>query len=466
VWRLGLLLATVVPACDCNGGGGAGAIDAAISMDAQVDAASGSVRVTVLKRDRTGDVDPTARVVFLDPNGTVLADKPVDPNGVAQTEMPDGGELLVIRVQEEPGQRRADITSVRGVQPGDDLIAGRLRWPGLIAGTQTSMNATFSSIGPYEYSEYRFHTACGTVPGVDDIASVSLPLFPSCHDATFGLLAVAPTYDNAVPRFSWAYVPDVTYVENGQIQLPTWTAMQDFTVTLSGLPMNMYMGALLHWSIIDDMPLAQTMPSEFPTTVSPGVEQATCEYAAGVGAGSYVKVFVQDFEHGTSQVVHERVLHSSPDGLAFQYGSSQLPQIITLPDSTGTGARWTEIGTNQSDMRVVYWQGTWADGPTAVDVRWTIIDDGATAGSVDITALPPTYSKVDARLATDVVYDFPGGQPSVYYVDYTHITSFAEARRWGDNLVDSILKTGVFTGMEYERRLSTHPTAIYPPPNG
>jgi hypothetical protein len=74
-----LALATLFafPACACNGDGDHSANDAAPTADAQLDAGVDprSVRVTVLKTDRSGEPDASARVLFLDPSGAVIDDR-------------------------------------------------------------------------------------------------------------------------------------------------------------------------------------------------------------------------------------------------------------------------------------------------------------------------------------------------------------------------------------------------------
>src|SRR5690349_4605238 len=140
------------------------AIDDAAIVDAAipgVDALVLPVTVTVLTTLGNGAPDLTARVLFQDPDGIVVADDAVDAAGHARALLPRGGTVSAIRVTTDtPTDRAASITTLRGVKSGDDLTFGLKATPAITnVGGQTMMTATFSLA--MDATSYTLHTPCG-----------------------------------------------------------------------------------------------------------------------------------------------------------------------------------------------------------------------------------------------------------------------------------------------------------------
>src|SRR5690349_9878621 len=141
-----------------NGGDAGAGSDAAGSVDAN----QTPVTVTVLTSTNDGTPDSTAKVVFQDPDGNVVADVMVDPQGRAQSPLPRGGSVTAIRTLTDTSTNlTAQATTITEVAPGDALTFGLTASPGISQGGQTTMSASFPLVSGATL--YSFSTPCGTI---------------------------------------------------------------------------------------------------------------------------------------------------------------------------------------------------------------------------------------------------------------------------------------------------------------
>ena len=235
-------LALVLAACSiapkhATGSGGDDATgDGGDGSDGGGSAATTMVELTVLSLDSDGLPDTGAVAMFVDPNGNLIADGLVDAAGHAQADMPDGGSVTVLRINDEtPTHRNVGLTTITAVRPGDKLVVGDTASPTAFPGAPTTMAVTFT---PYaaNYS-YMFYTACGGTGGSSGTASLSL--YDACHGNTFDLLAVATSTDTP-PDVRYVAIPNVPYVANGTITVPNaWSSTGSFMATLANVPANL-----------------------------------------------------------------------------------------------------------------------------------------------------------------------------------------------------------------------------------
>jgi hypothetical protein len=431
------------------------ALDAAPTpSDTSLDGGGDAVVVTVLTLDRTGDIDPTARVLFVDPDDTLVVDQAVDADGHAAASLPLGGSIHVIRSADAGTTHTAHIETIRGVKPGDHLTAGKLRAPNLHEGSPTTMTATWTPVGVIPNNQTQFFTACATTPGVNNSTSVSLPLSDGCHDSNVDVLAIAPEPGgpSVTYGFVWLSVP---YVAGGPFVIPnTWTVMQLSSGTLIDEPSTVF-GIMLRSTLFHGVPVAvQIVNSALDVShPSPGVEvYSKIAYPQGVGDGTFVQVQLHDFTNSEGRQYCDYVTPNVPDTVMFDYTPLALPWVTTAPVGSASGATWSEVGTQTIDARIVYWQGSWqANGETS-EVFWTLVDDGRTPGEVLLPRLPASYASFDPGLAVGAI-SLP--EPSVYYVNYDVLDGYDASRPYGDMLADPIGSLGAFAGVELQRRLST-----------
>ena len=118
--------------------------DAAGNNDSRDDAARSTIQVKVLSH--TGDgAALNATVVSTDNNGTLIAEIASGPAGASSIPIVAGGTVHVI----EPTANGIDrITSIVGVQPGENLTFGMARRPVQLTGPSETIGLSYPVLGP------------------------------------------------------------------------------------------------------------------------------------------------------------------------------------------------------------------------------------------------------------------------------------------------------------------------------
>lgn len=185
---LSSLLVLAVPAC---GGDDtvvvipdAGAADG--GSDAPVaDAASSAVAVIALD----GDGQPDQGIVLLvhDGPGRLVDRTTTDQLGLAALEVPPGGRVTAVQ---RAGERRV-ITSVIGVQPGDELLFGA------VADVPVQQSFTFGGPRHPDAAAYRFLSSCGRA--VDRADPTTVLMFREACTSELVQLVVVPLSATGAP---------------------------------------------------------------------------------------------------------------------------------------------------------------------------------------------------------------------------------------------------------------------------
>ncbi len=408
------------------------------------------VQLTVLSTSLDGQPDTGAIAVFQDPSGAAIADGLVDAAGRAQADMPAGGSITVIRVV-DPSSTERDVamTTIRGVQPGDQITVGSTASPASFTGGSSMMTASFTPFAA-NYT-YMFYTTCGGVGGSG--SSVQLPFVDSCHGASFDLLSVA-TSTTDPPDVRYIYQTGLTYAANGSVTVPdSWSSMASFTATLTNVPANLADVGLTHATLLGKISAAPV--SNSVTQPSPGVVAEMTSYPPSVGNGALVSLVMHNTNASGFQTVDVRT-QAVAATLGIDLAQQALPWLVGTPTGTLTGASWDQLEGGAPDVRLVTWSGHWTDGARTVFVNWTL-EDGEHATSVALPALPAKYAAYDPGKASGVTVSPP---PSVRYLDYDVLDGYDAARRYGPNLGDSLIDLGVLTDRPVVRRLSRTPLRL------
>jgi hypothetical protein len=416
------------------------------AADAAIDAAPAPVRATVLTASGDGSPDTTAKVVFQDPDGTVVSDTAVDAMGRAQAVLPRGGTVTAIRITTDTMTTLfASVTTITGVKPGDDLTFG-LKAAATITnqGGQTTMTATFPLAS--DATLYQFFTPCG-FSGSNNVSPVTLNFRDSCHGTTFDLLGVASGGSLTTPRF--VKLTSVNYQSGGSFNIPlSFSTMAPFTVNLTNVPDAVSNMSVNRSSMIGNQPVATTNAS---VTGDPpaGDVSITLPFPQGVGTRSELLISMNhpDAAHNQWHEVHTATLGTSA---TMDLGKQQLPWFRDLVQ-TPTGATWTMVAAGDApDGMMTQWSGRWTSGTRSVLITWSVAQPAEMAG-MTLPRLPAAYAMLDPGQQTVAV------KPSfmtLYMADYDNLTGYDELRQMPETLlVPSIGNMGAFVGLSFQRRV-------------
>jgi len=437
-----VLAACSIPSKHSGGGGDDTTGDGGTGSDGG-SAASTLVELTVLSLDDDGLPDTGAVAMFLDPAGTVISDGLVDAAGHAQADMPAGGSVTVLRINDEtPTHRNVGLTTITSVRPGDKLTVGDMASPTAFPDAPTTMSVAFT---PYaaNYS-YMFYTACGGTGGSAGTATLSL--YNACHGSTFDLLAVATSSDT-VPDVRYVAIPNVPYANNGSITVPnSWQSTGSFVATLANVPAN-----LSSLSLTRSLYLGEAVaPTASGSVDAPqaGLVSVAAPYVQGLGTRSQISLALHEQNASGFQTFVARVANTAgTQGLDL--GQEPLPWIAGVVSETATTVSWDQIGSGTPDVRLVTWGGYWTVGTRTDYISWTIEDANVTS-SLALPGLPAKYAEFDPTLQTNISL----GHAAVMYIDYDRLAGYDEARKYGPELGGPLESLGVFVDQPVQVRLS------------
>jgi len=428
-------------------------VDAAI-VDADIDALVLPVTVTVLTTLGDGAPDLTARVLFQDPDGTVVADGAVDGAGHARAVLPRGGTVSAIRVTTDTQtDRAASITTTRGVKSGDDLTFGLKSAPAITnVGGQTMMTATFPLA--MDATTYTLHTPCGFTRALTSPATL---LFrDSCHGTTFDLLATTVGGSPPVPMFT--SVTQVTFQSGGSFSIPVaFTPMPSFAVNMKNVPDAIASMNVSRASMINNLPVANASVGVLGDPPAGDVSVGV-PFAAGFGTRSEIAITMARVD---SDIIQRHELHTASLGssASVDLSKGEIPWFTNLRQ-TATGATWTVVASGGSpDGMMIRWSAHWTDGARTVAITWLVAQAAELAGTT-LPHLPAAYAMFDPGQQTVAVT--PTGL-TLLMADYDNVAGYDELRAMPETLLTTpIGLMGAFVGMPFQRRIMTASANVGP----
>jgi len=410
------------------------------------------VTVTVLTTLGNGAPDPTAKVLFQDPDGAVVSDVMVDATGHAQAMLPRGGSVSAIRITSDATNLTASITTTLGVKPGDDLTFGlKASAANLTQGGVTTMTAMFPPVTGATL--YRFFTSCGQ-SGTSTTSPVTLSFHDSCHGAMFDVLGT--TTVGGVPQY--LHVTNVTYANGATTNLATvFNPMPNFTVNMMNVPDPVSLMSVSRTTLLNNTPTISTSGNAFDPPV--GNVSTTVLFPQGVGTRSELSITMSrdDAMINQKHEVHTATLGTSA---SVDIGQQKLPWFTNLAQ-TATGATWTMVVPGDPpDGMMVNWSGSWNDGTRPVSVSWLITQSAQMAG-VTLPKLPAAYTMIDPGQQTVTVKPT---SVTLGMADYDNLASYDQFRQMPETLLISsngvnpfavtpIGVMGAFVGMPFQRRI-------------
>ena len=372
--------------------------DAPPNDDASVDAAPPSVKVTSLTVTGDGLPDTNVTVIFEDAAGTLISDEPVDANGKVQAEMPNGGNVIVLRIPTDtPSTLNANMEVITGVKPGDDLTAGLKAFGNnTTGGGQTTMTANFSPVSGATTTT--FFTECGSsAPNVTaGPPNVTLTFRDSCHGATFDLLMVASGGTLVTPVF--AKVTGITHVPGGVFTIPAGTtAMQNFTITAQNIDAQVAGLSGSRAALFDDAPIGQ----QDVTVATPvaGTNTIVLPFEQGVGTRSGVAVNWSRTDASNVQGL-QLTTATLTNSITMDVAPLELPWVTNVA-ATPAGMTWTTVAPGKTtDGMILEWAGTWTTvAKLTTNTTWFVFGAPSTTGAA-LPPLPAKYARFDPHQQT------------------------------------------------------------------
>lgn len=408
------------------------------------------VKVIVLTSTGDGLPELTARVLFQDAAGNLVLDGMVDQAGQIESPLPTGGTVTTIRITDDtPAQLRAELSTITGVRPGDDLTFGAKARPTITnQGGQTSM--TFDYTPVTNATSHVFSTTCDTASGTTmtgppPAASVALDFRDPCHGATFDVLGVASGTALAAPRF--LHVKNVMHEAGAKRDLVgAFIEMKPFTVTTLNVPPGLSNMAVARASLLDHTPVAAQ--SESLANPAAGTIATSVPFAQGVGTRSEVNVTL----NRSGAAGFQR--HSMRTPTLTPSATVDLDQqtVPWLADVTGTpsGITWTTTVGGDPDGMAMRWAGQWTVGSRTTIVGWRVAQPFAATG-MTLPRLPPAYAELDPQAQTTTI---TAGHPTLSIVNFDVVDGYDAFRQQPETLsVATLEQLGAFVGMPVQRRM-------------
>jgi hypothetical protein len=390
--------------------------------------------------------DVSAIAIFQDPVGAAVAEGMVDANGHAQADLPLGGSVTVIRITDSTQlDRDISLTTIRGVQPGDEITVGETARQGRVGASDSTMTVQFTPRAAGD--SYTFFTSCGGA-SVGQGSSTPLGFMDSCHGASFDLLSVASN-SNEDPAAGYVFQTGIPYAAGGSVTVPdTWSPLGTFTATLTHVPADLATLRYSH-SIVLGEAGAAFFDGALANPAAGTVQVTLPSPPVGTGTGTLADFFLYS-ALGGSQVVSVR----RPDATASVDIdlAHDLPWIVGPATGTITGASWDQRDGAAPDARLVSWRGRWSDGTRTNVVTW-VIEDGEHTTSVTLPSLPDSYAAYDPTRASGVTVE----TPTVSYVDVDVLDGYDAARGYGPDLVTPLASLGVLVDRPVQQRVTINP---------
>ena len=340
---------------DAAVGDGGAEVDATLEVDAGAPdgGPTGLVEVEVLGwLTMRGQPIVGAPVLFHDASGALVARETTGADGRASAEVEAGGSVTVIHFADDR------LTTILGVEPGDQLVFGRSPGAGAYLGTATVEL-------PAAGGDYRVRGPC--LGGDAATTTVAVQLGDGCT-ATGPLLALSGPLEGID---GYLYDPAVTMTPGATITLAgPWQTPGAFGFDLTGFDIDYLTGTV---GVVAGDRLVGAVSAPLPSPVG-GVVDAALDAPTGVGEATLVAVSGQAPAGAQHTIVDLR------DG---QHTSIALDGAALLPHSTlttgdATGATWSNQITDHDGTTIHF---------SSSSATWRVFGPPE-ATSVTLPALP------------------------------------------------------------------------------
>ncbi|MBN1947692.1 MAG: hypothetical protein JW797_18650 [Bradymonadales bacterium] len=355
------------------------------TADVQSEPQSGSVTIHVYDN---GDPVTEGQAIFHHPDGSLLSQEAIGGDGLVTADLPSGAMVTIVREEELV---RVTMTTIVGLQPGDDLNVGSPDAP-----------VPFEQVGrlavtvPQEVTDADYYLMGLGYSGFGS-PTMTAPIEGSVYraDLTSGnmvnLVAIAQQRDM---RLSFAMVEEIAILTTGttSVTLPAWrTDWGSFSVSGSNAPLdsrllNLEFQALGEHLAYDEADQAEPISPGGSATVSLSnlVTQVGDRfgYTAGVFFGQ------TNYTDGYSALI--RADGTQPSSVALNLSADLLPRVHSVGLLTGDVSRPSITFASAGDLSAcdgAVLAVAWRD-EDYVQHRWNLMVPGQVASPFRLPELP------------------------------------------------------------------------------
>jgi hypothetical protein len=415
--------------------------DAPPAPDAGIDAAThGTVHVTVLDPSGSGVPAAGMRVVFLDPDGSLVKTATTDASGKAEADVRAGASVTSVAFA--PQTTAYQIETVFAVQPGDDLILGSKDTVTTTIGTFTVTYPAYTVATP---ASYTVGGPCGfvTVPapaGAPPPTTATLSFTSDCKLDTMELVVIA---NDATKALGFLTKTGVPFAANGSANLSgAYQPALGFTGTYTNVNANVA-NLNMRRKVPDGLAPAAS------ATATPPTASQVLNITGAIGTAAQVETQVQNTSR--AQQLVRKVLAGAKPFDDMDLGATLLPWLgiptldaatgkITLPvDTTGTGTATPDI----VEVIATYRRTDPVTGATT-GFTWALFSP--VLGDITLPKLPPDAGNVMPAPSDTILRVLAAAFESdaVASYDAVHSDPFGSLPRYtGNRPLGTMLRTSI-----------------------
>ncbi len=346
---------------DANGSGSN--IDANTGPDANP---RGTVKVTVFDPSGTGANPTGIPVVFIDPNGSLVANVPTDSNGKAQADVLPGASVTAVFA---PDATDYVMDVVLGVKPGDDIVIQDTP----SQATTGTFTVSFPSLA--NATTYYAYGPCGGSPSsTGGPAALTFQAYCTVSPMTVGVVA----YNSSGQVIGYIEQANLTFTDGGSTTIPgSWGNQISMTASATNVPAD-----------VTNVAFYRTVryPSGFGTSMgSAAPSNSMVTISSAVPASNKAVMQTTLRKNATMQFIYQPV-----DGGSTSYsvdaGANELPWLAQPSMDVTTATITNNVSGPAPPSGFIYYVGDGYQrsvGGTATNYRWTIV-----TGSTDPITLP------------------------------------------------------------------------------
>lgn len=419
---------------------GCGKVNEAVPVDAPPDADPRSaVHVTVRDVIGNGALAPNIPVVFIDPDGTVVADVVSDAEGRATANVLPGASVSAVYQQLTTQQSVVTTNNVHylfisilDIKPGDDLPIGFTDRDFSSAGT---FDVTFSPPAGMTPAKYEIFTPCGgtsaTVPG-----TVAAPMQNSCKRDSFDILVVAE--DAAGKALAGAVATNVSLSAGAATVPAAYTGANSFAAGYTNIPAGVASistsrsasadlnGFEVGGSCTPAAGACSIPPVQVTTVSAKSVVQTSMSRMVATGAPSQSQTYIQRV--GGANLNY-----------ALDVGTNLLPFItnVVFDPTTNTITPTVEAPITNADEFII--DSSYSRTATTTDVNGdtVVTNTSIEALAVGGTVGPLTFPTLPSHVGP--IYFQPGdagGTAIGFTIDASGVNGYDAARKQAFDLID------------------------------
>jgi hypothetical protein len=351
------------------------------------DPAKISVQVNSIAFD--GKPDATAHAVFMDQNGAIVLDTPVNAFGQAEVALPNGGSVTTIQAG---SNNYVHINTYRGLATGDHVVVNP---PSGRTGTMDQMLVTFTPPAGVAEPYVGLVTACSDGSRIS-AGRMAVNFFDGCRTPLFSVFAFATPPDGPA-QYLWN--SGFAHVANRNVALAgAWAPMSSATLTLANVPDGLP-PIVTQWMMkIESSPYVMGGGSVV------GNQSITVRRAPGAGNGTIVSA-----GYSPQFLVNEMrsvVDTGSPAAVTVDFAAQPIPMPSAVQQTT-TGASWSQTA-GAADVRDIYYRAF----VSSSRVIWRVREPNDGQAHTTLPSLPAAYAAYDPAANSNT-------QPSGVMVTYT-----------------------------------------------